>query len=331
MSDRRIHLDDWLLDDQLGQLSSAEREELAEAIRNDPDLAARQRRIRRVLEPLDGWATSPPPINLANRIVAQIAAHESNRTAGVRSPRPSKPIGRWSRGAPFSLREALAVAAVIAFFGLIVIPSMSNLRAKSLITTCRNNLAGIGRAVSLYAAANDDSLPQVQMVSGGRWLRHAETSGPFSPNSRSPYLLLRFRYAESPKLFVCPSCRKSEPMKVANAGDLPGFPDPRNCSYDSINVGGPTPRYGSLPHRPYMADANPLFVDGRFHRIDPGSNSPNHGRSRGQNVLAIDGSADWYRSPTFGRTRDNIWQAGTVRIYRGAEVQTSIADTFLVP
>jgi len=331
MSDRRTHLDDWLLDEQLGQLSQEQREKLAEAIRGDPNLEAKQRRIRRVLELLDGWATSPPPIDLADKIVARIAAYESDSTRKLRSARPGKPAGRWSRGAPFSLREALAVAAVVAFFGLIVIPSMSSLRAKSLISTCRNNLAGIGQAVSLYASANDDFLPQVRMTSGGRWLRYATTGAPFSANSRSPYLLLRLRYAGSPKLFVCPSCRKAKPMKAPNAGALPGFPDPRNCSYDSINVAGPMPRYGSLPHQPYMADANPLFMDGRFHRIDPGSNSLNHGGLRGQNVLAIDGSADWHRSPRFGRSRDNIWQAGTVTIYNGTEVQTSSADAFLVP
>ncbi|MCH7550952.1 MAG: gamma-glutamyltransferase [Proteobacteria bacterium] len=47
-------------DDHLNRLSDDERSQLVEALRADPELAARHRRLQRVLEPLDSW-TIPPP------------------------------------------------------------------------------------------------------------------------------------------------------------------------------------------------------------------------------------------------------------------------------
>lgn len=331
MSDDKASLDDWLLDDQLGQLSKAEAEQLAKALAADPALAARHQSVQRLLEPLDAWTTPPPPGNLAERILAKIAAHDSSALVPTVSPLQTGSQGDFARRSPFSFRELLALAAVVTFFGAILVPGVSHMRMKSQRVACGNNLAGIGRAVSAYASDHSGALPRVRMIPGGKWLRFSDGNGPYSPNSRSPFLLLRFRYVLSPKQFLCPSNRDAVVMKVENAHALADFPDPRNCSYDSLNMGGPTPLLASAPRQPYMADANPLFVNGRFHLVDPETHSPNHHKLGGQNVLFLDGSADWCVSPHYDHRGDNIWQAGSVRIYKGTEVQTSKHDTFLVP
>jgi len=66
-------MDDWLLDDHLGQLMPEERRDLADAMSRDPALAERHRRLQRVLEPLDSYSVPGPPANLADRIIARVS------------------------------------------------------------------------------------------------------------------------------------------------------------------------------------------------------------------------------------------------------------------
>jgi hypothetical protein len=331
MSGEAERRDDWLLDDHLDQLSPTERARLAEALRADPELAARYQRLQRVLEPLDLWTVPIPPRNLADRIISKVADRDTGRST---VPAASA-AGGFDRGLihrlPFALKDVVAVAAVIAIFGMILIPSLVRVRAEARRVACANNLASIGWAVGAYGADHDGVLPRVGTVSGGRWLRVSNGGGPYTPNRRNPFLLLRFGYVDRPNVFVCPSCSGARVMKVENPHALSDFPDPRNCAYHALNMAGPTPRLTEQPDLAYMADANPLFADGRFHRVNPESPSPNHRRMPGQNVLRLDGRVDWSQSPKYGANGDNIWQAGTLRVYRGTEVQRSPGDAFLVP
>jgi hypothetical protein len=215
---------------------------------------------------------------------------------------------------------------------VIFVPGLSHVRSTSQRAVCASHLAGIGQGLALYSGDYEGSLPSAHAMPGGKWLRTGAVGGPYSPNSRSTFLLLRFAYVSSPRQFICPSDGGAEPLQVENPYALVDFADSRNRSFDSLNVAGPIPVYGDAPRQPYMADANPLFVNGRFNLIDPdAANSPNHVKLSGQNVLSIDGGATWYDSPRCGHKRDNIWQAGAVRIYKGTETQSSRDDTFLVP
>ena len=103
------------------------------------------------------------------------------------------------------------------------------------------------------------------------------------------------------------------------------------CSYDSLNMAGPTPPYSMTLRLPYLSDANPMFTGRRFNAVNPTvTNSPAH-RKSGQNLLHLDGSVIWCTTPNAGRHNDNIWQAGNITRYNGTEIQKSINDTFLVP
>ena len=82
---------------------------------------------------------------------------------------------------------------------------------------------------------------------------------------------------------------------------------------------------------PLAADTNPVFEGGRFH-LDATRpvNSRAHG-GWGQNVLFLDGSRSFLRTPVYGNQADNIWQAENVQRYFGTETQRCATDAFLIP
>jgi hypothetical protein len=323
-------IDDWLLDSQLERLSEDERRELADKLRRDPALADRHSELQRVLEPLDAWNVRQPPASLADKVLDRIADYDDGLPV-VRACDLDSASG-GARGRIFSFRELLTAAAVIGFLLLILVPSLSNIRARSQRVACAANLGVIGRAVQGYALANSNVLPMVPASADSRWLFGGSPQRPYAPNSRSRFLVLRLGYIAEPKVFTCPSASDAVPMNMANPQAVSDFPDPRNCSYDSLNMAGPTPKLNGQCSLPYMADANPMFAGGKFHDVDPTlTNSPNHRGHGGQNVLCLDGQVNWFTSPNCGLRGDNIWQAGSLRIYRGTELQTSERDTFLVP
>jgi hypothetical protein len=110
------------------------------------------------------------------------------------------------------------------------------------------------------------------------------------------------------------------------------FSTPRGISYDSLNLAAARPNLRPNRSVAYLADANPLFVGGKFHRdVDPyTTNSPSH-RGKGQAVLLLDGSVNKMTSPIFGNSRDNLWLAGDILNYTGTETPADDQDSFLVP
>ena len=330
MSEEARSRDDWLLADQLGQLTPEDRARLVDAMRRDERLAERHRRLQSILEPLDSWTVPEPPARLADRVIARVSRTMADAPV-LRLPPLATGAEVSGRKTPFAMRDLVAVAATIVLVGVILIPGVSRVGGESRRLACSNNLGSIGQAVATYAADYGGALPVASSIPGGRWLQVSTGGGPYTPNRRNAFLLLQFRYVQEAKAFVCPSCNKSQVMRVANPHALSDFPDTRNCSYHLLNMSGPTPRLTVAPRHPLMADSNPLFVGGRFHRISPEMPSPNHRRPRGQNILCFDGAVDWTVTPKVGPSEDNIWQAGAVRIYQGTEMQTSAEDTFLVP
>ncbi len=329
---------DRLLDEELDQLSPVEREALIEALRRRPKLAATHGKLQRLLEPLDQWSAPSPPTYLIDKILDRIVAADVNAPV-VRestllhiSQMEAEDHADYSRGSSFTFRDLLAVAAVLAFFALLIVPGISEARSRAQQVACASNLGSIGRGVHAYSQMNRGQLPQGRMISGGRWLKGGSVRIPFTSNGENRYVLLRFGYIANPKVFVCPSDRNAQSLEIANPQAMQDFPDPRNCSYDSLNMGGPLPRMDDAANLPYMADANPLFEGGQFNdAVSVSANSGNHAGGRGQNVWRLGGQVAWTVTPNVGYDGDNIWQIQGVLKYDGTEVQSSPRDAFLVP
>ncbi len=315
----------WLLDDHLGQLSEEQKRILQDRLQSDPKLATENSRLQRILLPLDSWTAAVPPTGLVDRILGEIAAQKNQHVMYERDLPSGETRGRVGR---LFLHDFVAVAACLAlFFGLLA-PSMSAVRERSRQAVCAANLGGIGRAVSAYSLANNNALPCAPVTGRTSFLASGQNQTlniVYQSNRQHPLLLARYHFVGSVRVFICPSQKTvTKPMDT-------GTPVEQRCSYDSINMAGPTPKYSIASSLPYMGDANPLFAGGKLNRIDPTvTNSPNHGR-RGQNILSLDGSTRWTTTPNQGRHGDNIWQSGQKTKYTGTEVQQSQTDTFLVP
>jgi hypothetical protein len=119
------------------------------------------------------------------------------------------------------------------------------------------------------------------------------------------------------------------PEQVARLATLT---DRRHISYDMQNPAGPTGCMKNPVCVPVLADSNPLFEGGCYHKIANlrEANSVAH-RNLGQVVLCADGHLEWTTSPIMGECGDNIWTAGEATVYEGTELQTCATDAFLVP
>lgn len=332
-------LNELLLEDHLGLIDEDDRRMLRQMLQDDPQLAAKHARLQGVLEPLDAWSAAEPPAGFVDRILDEITSQDLAPPTVVKaSLKSGLDYSRLGWGG-VSLRDLLAVAAVLLFFFTMLAPSMSMVRERSRRVACAGNLGGIGRAVSAYSLANGGALPHSRGVRLTSFLpvsdniASAASGRPvYSPNRKSLFLLARLRFVPDVGIFLCPSSKQSMPLNEVPEDDQDGYSSGQLCSYDSLNMAGPTPRYSLTTTLPYVADANPLFVGGRFNpRVAIRANSPNHRKGAGQNVLCIDGAVDWRTTPECGHRGDNIWQAGRILIYKGTEVQKTNRDSFLVP
>ena len=66
------------------------------------------------------------------------------------------------RNAGFTLVELLVVIAVIAVLAALAFPTLSKMSTQSSLSKAVSNFRGLGAAIALYAAENDQSLPRLQ-------------------------------------------------------------------------------------------------------------------------------------------------------------------------
>lgn len=332
MSTDKINPEFLLLDWHLNRLGEKEKSWVEEALANDPALRAKNDQLRRILEPLDGWQVSPAPANLADKVLSRIR----RSTGEWNGPRPwAQPIEAERSGGRtwpfFRGREFIAVAACLLLMMSVLVPGVSEMRSRSRQTACASNLASIFRGLSAYQD-QFNALPYAGHIAGAAWLPQSSSDRPYFSNSRHPFLLAKHRMVDNMGDFLCPSADDAREMDGAQLASRDDFESTRSLTYDTLNLSTDSPNLTPPKTIAYVADRNPLFVNGRFDdQVDPDrTNSPVH-HGRGQTVLTLDGTVKFVDSPIYGQAKDNLWLVNDVRRYTGTESPSRQDDAFLVP
>jgi len=328
-------LDEAVLDYHLNRLEEAEKDRLESLLAASPQLASRDRTLRRLCEALDGWPAPEPPADLVGRVVAAV---EARTATGDRvlpfEPAPAE-VSRGevgSRPSFLSVREIVAVAACLAIIVGMVMPGHKWARERARRTYCQSNLQSIMAGLGGYQAAYAGAVPFAgPSKPGTMWLRQAPAGVPRDSNTRHFYLLVR-GYFVQPSKFYCPSRPDGVPMAQVNGARFPDFPERANCNYSMQNFVGPKPSCGSDPRLVIMGDTNPLFDPAalRLAGTYP-ENSFSHQGGAGQNVLRLGGNIQWTAVPTVGVDGDHIYLAGDRTRYQGTERPVCATDSFLIP
>jgi len=301
-----------LLDAHLDRLEADEQDALVRRLQGDAALKACSDRLGAMLEPLDAWSPVPPPINLVQNTLARLPKSRAPASTSGRAPalvEPTRLRRPW-----VTLREVLAVAACIALFSGVVLPSIKKLRFGARQTACANNLQAIYAGTMGYATIFGGQLPfagQVASAPGfgtGRLaVQPVSTAGQVS-NSSHQYLLVRLRLVSNPAAFICPSRPTDHAMDPHAVSNGTTFPSATNCSYDLQLMREPAALDAGDPRQPWQSDANPFFDTPALTAMDSALiNSRSHDQ-RGQNVLRLGGDVRFEVTPVIGN--DNIWLAG---------------------
>jgi prepilin-type N-terminal cleavage/methylation domain-containing protein len=160
----------------------------------------------------------------------------------------------------FTLVELLVVIAIIALLMGILMPALARVRQLAFRMTCGTNLAGIGKAMLIYANDYEDELPRA----GGRttvW-GSMPTAGWYAPSRMAAYTLgtdgsggtasisscfyLLVKYAEvTPKSFICKGDAGTTEFKLSDYSTVV----PQN--YELINLWDFGPPADAFKHCSY--------------------------------------------------------------------------------
>ncbi len=331
--------DPTLLELHLGHLSEEEQAQLLARIRDDADLARQNEAVQALFERLKLVRDEPSvPADLAERVVAHVHANAD----ALRVVRPAdsltRTIEREQRLRLYhgSLRDILAIAAVIVLMVGLGVPSVLHVRSRNQRIGCSQNLAQLGQSMQRYAASHASNLPFAGWEPTMRWKPTADGRATLAHNRRHMYPLLQGAFVQNPRIFICPS-RWDVPMAANDVSRHQTFPESRNVSYAYYNMAGVRPTLEDDPTLPILSDDNPLFEDGtpliEFRRrtsSDPTQINSGAHRAAGQNVLSLDGGVRWRVTPLVGIEQDNIWTLEGVSSYTGAEGPQSTTDAHLI-
>lgn len=322
--------DGQLLDLHLGLLTPEAEAELRRRVDLDPRLARESATLADVFAALRLERQSPK-VSATPGLAARCCAAVATAT-GVRIVRRSADEGLIPLIRMQSLRDVIAVAAMIVLAIGVGVPGLLHMRERSQRTLCSGNLAALGQGLQAYATTFGDSVPTVGWNAASSWRPTQQPNVQLVPNRKHLVPLLTGRFVPLTRLFICPST-SDVPASLEQTLRTGDFLEPRNISYASQNMAGSQPRMHDSPDLPFVADDNPLFQNGLPSLLalsDPGTrNSPSHGGS-GQNVLSLGGVVRWASHPNVGINGDNIWTLQGAPEYSGREGPLTATDAHLI-
>ncbi len=175
-------------------------------------------------------------------------------------------------GDGFTLVELLVVIAIIAILAAMVLPALSRAKERALRVNCISNSKQIGVGIHLYAPENEETVPLCGWQAGWNpWTTYEACrvepgGGAVTHGFKALGLLFRTKTVSNPRVFYCPSNRKTEASWTyeyyARAAPWPSCPDDGSnpyvrCGYtyypqlqETENVDGyelPRLFYGEVP------------------------------------------------------------------------------------
>jgi len=278
-------------------LNRVEGERLEQALRGDPEQAARLERLKRAVDRLldDGFWFEHPP-DLAARTVAFVARNR-RRPLSLRDHVSLRVPFRW---ADFAVAASIFIAGI-----LTLLPAIQRSRERMDQAGCVFNLQQLGNSLAQYASLH----PFLPYPPTDRSDAHA---GTFAVMLHDAGVLNDMTLLDCPCNGRCPYIKKELASFEQVDRIRRGNPDlyRRMLCWDyAYNVGyrhasgqaGPL-EVAQSSGIPVLADS-PDHVD--FATIREG-NSPNHGR-RGQNVLFGDYSVRWFPTRNDGPLDPDIF------------------------
>ena len=240
-----------------------------------------------------------------------------------------------NRRVAFTLIELLIVMAILGVLVTMLVPVVTGQIEEARRRSCAANLRAIGQKMVEYAHENKGRLPDLfadRNASGGIGFKLGNPTYEYKGNSTNMFILVVQDYLPEDS-FICPSTDHTPTALdvVANQDDFVHYTNVSYSMHMQRKSRG-TPR-GPFPltllssaGMALLADRNPIAgitswvywstgqtyyaamenesAQGGYDEMQ--KNSYNHDQN-GQNVLYMDGHAEWCENPKVGVNGDNIW------------------------
>jgi len=229
----------------------------------------------------------------------------------------------------FTLVELLTVIAIIMLLVAILVPALTRAIELARRAICSTRLSAIGKAMALYAGANDSCFPVAPAViwtgqgASNSWT--GKTNGKYRttepvptdsdvPVTASQWLLVRGGNL-SPTAFICPSTDDTADEPGTASYEYYDFSSRDHISYSfQMPYGRYVPTNMDPPMRGLAADKSPFYdtptgalVGGITPAKNDESNNSNNHMKEVQNVLFVDGHVDRDKTANMGVEGDHIY------------------------